>query len=119
MCEFFNDTYVKPIIALQNMEYMKCKNNICSFFPDISFTQFIQSLIYAAERYGKLSPLKRQLLEMVIEYKDCVKACEHQHSKRSDTHIQLPVTRQENCKYSFFKYVITLKCSFNYSKLAN
>ncbi|XP_052803064.1 uncharacterized protein LOC128233430 isoform X2 [Mya arenaria] len=50
---------------------------------DISFTEFIQSLMYAARRYGKLSPLKQDLLQMVIEYKDCVKACEHQHSKRS------------------------------------
>ncbi|KAH3823963.1 uncharacterized protein LOC127880751 [Dreissena polymorpha] len=49
---------------------------------DISFTQFIQSLIYAARRYGKLSPFRQDLLQMIMEYKDCVKACEHQHSKR-------------------------------------
>ncbi|XP_045209863.1 uncharacterized protein LOC123561503 [Mercenaria mercenaria] len=50
---------------------------------DISFTHFIRSLIYAAGRRGSRFPLKKDLINMVLEYKDCMKACEHQHSKRS------------------------------------
>lgn len=49
----------------------------------MSFTYFIKSLIDAAGRQGNGFPLRKDLINMVLDYKDCVKACEHQHSKRS------------------------------------
>lgn len=49
----------------------------------MSFTYFIKSLIDAAGRKGNGFPLRKDLINMVLDYKDCVKACEHQHSKRS------------------------------------
>lgn len=50
---------------------------------DMPFPVFIQTLLIATRRNRRLRPLREELIEMLIEYKDCVKACEHQHSKRS------------------------------------
>lgn len=50
---------------------------------EMTFTHFIQSLIRAADGQVSLLSLKKDLVDMVLEYRDCVKACEHQHSKRS------------------------------------
>ena len=53
-------------------------------FPDMSFAAFVQSLIAASERYQRLQPIENILVGMIERYQDCVKACEHQHSKRAN-----------------------------------
>lgn len=50
---------------------------------DRTFTHFIQSLIHVAGKTGSGVLLKNELINMVLDYRDCLKACEHQHSKRS------------------------------------
>ena len=66
----------------------------------MSFTYFVKSLIVASKKFSELNRLKRDLISMVVEYKDCVKACEHQHSKRSDPHLYSSNVYSSRCKYN-------------------
>lgn len=50
---------------------------------DDPFPVFIQTILIATRRDRRLKKLRAELIAMLIEYRDCVKACEHQHSKRS------------------------------------
>ncbi|XP_069120394.1 uncharacterized protein [Argopecten irradians] len=50
---------------------------------DMSFETFVKSLVAASEKYPWLKPVRGDLLGMIAKYQDCVKACEHQHSKRT------------------------------------
>ena len=73
-----------------------------SSFSDMPFPIFIQSLLIATRRFGKLRSLRYELIQMLSEYKDCVKACEHQHSKRNgyiSSHVYAMYPREIICKY--------------------
>jgi hypothetical protein len=65
----------------------------------MTFESFVQSLIAASERYNRLIPLRDNLMSMIGQYQDCVKACEHQHSKRTFERVSDSFTRPEICKY--------------------
>lgn len=65
----------------------------------MTFEAFVQSLIAASTRYDRLVPLRDNLMSMIGEYQDCVKACEHQHSKRTYERVSDSFYRSEICKY--------------------
>lgn len=65
----------------------------------MTFESFVKSLIAASERYNRLIPLRDNLMSMIGEYQDCVKACEHQHSKRTFERVSDSFTRPEICKF--------------------
>ena len=76
----------------------------------MTFESFVQSLIAASVRYNRLIPLRDNLMSMIGEYQDCVKACEHQHSKRTYERVSDSFTRPEICKYL---YVFSILCLEN------
>ena len=74
-----------------------------SFVSD-PFPVFIQTILIATRRDRRLRKLRGELIEMLIEYKDCVKACEHQHSKRSGQYSSYSYPEQPReiiCKYVY------------------
>ncbi|KAL4229014.1 hypothetical protein ACF0H5_012052 [Mactra antiquata] len=50
---------------------------------EISFTEFVKKLVYATGKRKHLKSLMHEVVGAVLQYQDCMKACEHQHSKRS------------------------------------
>ncbi|KAK6182418.1 hypothetical protein SNE40_010117 [Patella caerulea] len=56
---------------------------------DISFDEFIKSLITATDDRPMMGPLRNDLLRMIGRYRDCAVACEHQFSKRGGTEQHL------------------------------
>ena len=77
------------------------------FFPfisDMPFPIFIRSILIYTRRHGSLRDLRYELIDMLREYKDCVKACEHQHSKRSGqfskSYVYPVQPREIICKYT-------------------
>ncbi|XP_021369643.1 uncharacterized protein LOC110460809 [Mizuhopecten yessoensis] len=64
---------------------------------DMSFESFVTSLVAASERYLWLKPLRGDLLGMIAKYQDCVKACEHQHSKRTSERASDAYVRPAIC----------------------
>jgi hypothetical protein len=82
----------------------------------MSFAAFIQSLIAASERYSRLEPVGNYLITMIDRYQDCVKACEHQHSKRADERTSDSFIRKQFCTYLIFtssKCIEFVACVFN------
>ncbi|KAL3835971.1 hypothetical protein ACJMK2_021430, partial [Sinanodonta woodiana] len=67
----------------------------------VSFRSFIKYLYIASQKYHRLNPLRDGIIAMVAEYRNCVKACEHQHSKRNgvDKHFRNQPTNQIPCEY--------------------
>lgn len=79
---------------------------ICLFlFADMSFAAFVQSLIAASERYSRLEPVGNYLITMIDRYQDCVKACEHQHSKRAEERTADSYIRKQICMYHCYRIV--------------
>lgn len=76
-----------------------------SFFADMSFAAFVQSLIAASERYSRLEPVGNYLITMIDRYQDCVKACEHQHSKRAEERTADSYIRKQICMYHCYRIV--------------
>ncbi|XP_060068018.1 uncharacterized protein LOC132548214 [Ylistrum balloti] len=64
---------------------------------DMSFEAFVTSLVAASERYTWLKPVRGDLLGMIAKYQDCVKACEHQHSKRTSERASDSYVRPALC----------------------
>ncbi|XP_022309278.1 uncharacterized protein LOC111115002 isoform X1 [Crassostrea virginica] len=64
---------------------------------DMSFAAFVQSLIAASERYSRLESVGNYLITMIDRYQDCVKACEHQHSKRAEERTTDSFIRKQIC----------------------
>ncbi|XP_033733214.1 uncharacterized protein LOC117322418 [Pecten maximus] len=64
---------------------------------DMSFEAFVTSLVAASERYPWLQPVRGDLLGMIAKYQDCVKACEHQHSKRTSERASDSYVRPAIC----------------------
>lgn len=75
------------------------------FFADMSFAAFVQSLIAASERYSRLEPVGNYLITMIDRYQDCVKACEHQHSKRAEERTADSYIRKQICMYHCYRIV--------------
>lgn len=78
---------------------------ICLLFADMSFAAFVQSLIAASERYSRLEPVGNYLITMIDRYQDCVKACEHQHSKRAEERTADSYIRKQICMYHCYRIV--------------
>ena len=72
---------------------------IFDLFTDMSFAAFVQSLIAASERYSRLESVGNYLITMIDRYQDCVKACEHQHSKRAEERTTDSFIRKQICTY--------------------
>lgn len=79
--------------------------NLPLFFADMSFAAFVQSLIAASERYSRLEPVGNYLITMIDRYQDCVKACEHQHSKRAEERTADSYIRKQICMYHCYRIV--------------
>lgn len=79
--------------------------NLPLFFADMSFAAFVQSLIAASERYSRLEPVGNYLITMIDRYQDCVKACEHQHSKRAEERTADSYIRKQICMYQCYRIV--------------
>lgn len=75
------------------------------YFADMSFAAFVQSLIAASERYSRLEPVGNYLITMIDRYQDCVKACEHQHSKRAEERTADSYIRKQICTYYWYGIV--------------
>ncbi|XP_046379939.1 uncharacterized protein LOC124151488 [Haliotis rufescens] len=67
----------------------------------LNFNEFIQYLISASGNNRRLSPLRDNLVRMIREYRDCVMACEHAFSKRSNTHSNLKSRKSQLCNVLF------------------
>lgn len=76
------------------------------YFADMSFAAFVQSLIAASERYSRLEPVGNYLITMIDRYQDCVKACEHQHSKRAEERTADSYIRKQICTYYWYGIVL-------------
>ncbi|KAJ8306807.1 hypothetical protein KUTeg_014891, partial [Tegillarca granosa] len=80
LCEARCETATPYLVTLKTLWHRMSKR---IGKENMSFESFVQSLIAASERYSRLMPLRNNLIAMIGSYQDCVKACEHQHSKRT------------------------------------
>ncbi|KAK3105845.1 hypothetical protein FSP39_007004 [Pinctada imbricata] len=96
LCEARCETSTPLLIQLKSLWHRMSKR---IGKDDMSFAAFVQSLIAASERYQRLQPVGNILVGMVERYQDCVKACEHQHSKRAYERESDSFTRPKFCEY--------------------
>ncbi|XP_071156730.1 uncharacterized protein [Mytilus edulis] len=94
LCEHRCETATPYLITLKLLWHRMSKR---IGRQNMTFESFVKSLIAASERYNRLIPLRDNLMSMIGEYQDCVKACEHQHSKRTFERVSDSFTRPEIC----------------------